>query len=256
MIYVIFEDKADIYWARTRVLERLNLPPRCPPGVVPTLGPDGTGVGHVFWYTIEGKGYDLEQLRTLQDWFVRYQLNTVQGVAEVASIGGLVREYQIDLDPNRLLLPTSRSPAVMEAVKRSNKDVGGSLVEQADAEYLDPRPGLRPVAERPGEHRVGADARHPDLRQQGRHRADGRRHPRGGARYERRREAVGGIVVMRYGENAKDVIDRVKEKIGELEKGLPPGVKILVSYDRSDLIERAIDTLKRRCSRNRSSSRW
>ncbi|WP_279384151.1 efflux RND transporter permease subunit, partial [Geotalea toluenoxydans] len=103
MIYVIFEDKADIYWARTRVLERLNYAASLlPPGVVPTLGPDGTGVGHVFWYTIEGKGYDLAQLRTLQDWFVRYQLNTVQGVAEVASIGGLVREYQIDLDPNKL----------------------------------------------------------------------------------------------------------------------------------------------------------
>jgi len=103
MIYVIFEDKADIYWARTRVLERLNYAASLlPPGVTPTLGPDGTGVGHVFWYTLEGKGYDLEQLRTLQDWFVRYQLNTVQGVAEVASIGGLVREYQIDLDPVKL----------------------------------------------------------------------------------------------------------------------------------------------------------
>ena len=103
MIYVIFDDKADIYWARTRVLERLNYAASLlPQGVVPTLGPDGTGVGHVFWYTIEGKGYDLEQLRTLQDWFVRYQLNTVQGVAEVASIGGFVREYQIDLDPNKL----------------------------------------------------------------------------------------------------------------------------------------------------------
>ena len=132
MIYVIFEDKADIYWARTRVLERLNYAASLlPPGVVPTLGPDGTGVGHVFWYTIEGKGYDLEQLRTLQDWFVRYQLNTVQGVAEVASIGGLVREYQIDLDPNKLFAYKIKVGKVMEAVKASNKDVGGRLIEQA-----------------------------------------------------------------------------------------------------------------------------
>ena len=137
MIYVIFEDKADIYWARTRVLERLNYAASLlPSGVVPTLGPDGTGVGHVFWYTIEGKGYDLEQLRTLQDWFVRYQLNTVQGVAEVASIGGFVREYQIDLDPNKLFAYGIKVGKVMEAVKASNKDVGGRLIEQADAEYL------------------------------------------------------------------------------------------------------------------------
>ena len=137
MIYVIFDDKADIYWARTRVLERLNYAASLlPQGVVPTLGPDGTGVGHVFWYTIEGKGYDLEQLRTLQDWFVRYQLNTVQGVAEVASIGGFVREYQIDLDPNKLFAYNIKVGKVMDAIKASNKDVGGKLIEQADAEYL------------------------------------------------------------------------------------------------------------------------
>ncbi|HTG81588.1 MAG TPA: efflux RND transporter permease subunit, partial [Geobacteraceae bacterium] len=137
MIYVIFEDKADIYWARTRVLERLNYAASLlPPGVTPTLGPDGTGVGHVYWYTLEGQGYDLEQLRTLQDWFVRYQLNTVPGVAEVASIGGFVREYQIDLDPNKLFSYNVKVGDVMDAVKRSNKDVGGRLLEKADAEYL------------------------------------------------------------------------------------------------------------------------
>src|SRR6266540_940387 len=137
MIYVIFDDSADIYWARTRVLERLNYAASLlPANVRPTLGPDGTGVGHVYWYTIEGKGYDLEQLRTLQDWFVRYQLNTVPGVSEVASIGGFVREYQIDLDPHRLLAYRLKADQVMEAVKGSNKDVGGRLIEQADAEYL------------------------------------------------------------------------------------------------------------------------
>ncbi len=154
MIYVIFDDKADIYWARTRVLERLNYAASLlPPGVTPTLGPDGTGVGHVFWYTIEGKGYDLEQLRTLQDWFVRYQLNTVPGVAEVASIGGFVREYQIDLDPNRLFAYNIKIGDVMEAVKRSNNDVGGRLLEQADAEYLIRGKGYIQIAQGPGGYR-------------------------------------------------------------------------------------------------------
>ncbi|HXE94952.1 MAG TPA: CusA/CzcA family heavy metal efflux RND transporter [Dongiaceae bacterium] len=247
MIYVIFDDKADIYWARTRVLERLNYASSLlPPGVVPTLGPDGTGVGHVFWYTIEGKGYDLEQLRTLQDWFVRYQLSTVQGVAEVASIGGFVREYQIDLDPNRLFAYKVSTGQVMEAVKRSNKDAGGRLLEQADAEYLIRGRGyvqsvsdLEDVVVRSeqggtpicvknlGTVQLGGAIRRGllDMNGQG--------------------EAVGGIVVMRYGENANDVVGRVKMKIRELEKGLPPGVGIKVSYDRSDLIARAVGTLKK-----------
>jgi Cu(I)/Ag(I) efflux system membrane protein CusA/SilA len=247
MIYVIFEDKADIYWARTRVLERLNYAASLlPPGVVPTLGPDGTGVGHVFWYTIEGKGYDLEQLRTLQDWFVRYQLNTVQGVAEVASIGGMVREYQIDLDPNKLFAYNIKVGRVMEAVKASNKDVGGRLIEQADAEYLirgrgyvQSRADLENIV-------VGADMRGTPIyvRNLGTVQMGGAIR-RGLLDMNGEGEAVGGIVVMRYGENAKDVIDRVKVKIKDLEKGLPPGVRIAVSYDRSDLIERAIETLKK-----------
>ncbi len=247
MIYVIFEDKADIYWARTRVLERLNYAASLlPPNVRPTLGPDGTGVGHVFWYTIEGKGYDLEQLRTLQDWFVRYQLNTVQGVAEVASIGGFVREYQVNIDPNRLFAYDIKISDVVDAVKRSNNDVGGGLVDQSDAEFLirgkgyihgikdledivvstDQR-GVPVYVKNLGTVQLGGAIRRGllDLNGEG--------------------EAVGGIVVMRYGENAKDVIDRVKEKISALEKGLPPGVRIVARYDRSDLIERAIHTLKR-----------
>jgi Cu(I)/Ag(I) efflux system membrane protein CusA/SilA len=247
MIYVIFEDKADIYWARTRVLERLNYAASLlPPNVRPTLGPDGTGVGHVFWYTIEGKGYNLEQLRTLQDWFVRYQLNTVQGVAEVASIGGFVREYQVNIDPNRLFAYDIKISDVVDAVKRSNNDVGGGLVDQSDAEFLirgkgyihdikdledivvstDQR-GVPVYVKNLGTVQLGGAIRRGllDLNGEG--------------------EAVGGIVVMRYGENAKDVIDRVKEKISALEKGLPPGVRIVARYDRSDLIERAIHTLKR-----------
>ncbi len=247
MIYVIFEDKADIYWARTRVLERLNYAASLlPPNVRPTLGPDGTGVGHVYWYTIEGKGYDLEQLRTLQDWFVRYQLNTVPGVAEVASIGGFVREYQIDLDPMKLFAYKVGTGQVMEAVQRSNKDVGGRLMEQADAEYLIRGRGYIKSTKDLEDIVVGADMRGTPIyvKNLGTVQVGGAIR-RGLLDMNGEGEAVGGIIVMRYGENAKDVIDRVKEKITALEKGLPPGVRIMVSYDRSDLIERAIDTLKR-----------
>ncbi|ACH39176.1 metal ion efflux pump, RND family, inner membrane protein [Citrifermentans bemidjiense Bem] len=246
MIYVIFEDKADIYWARTRVLERLNYAASLlPSGVVPTLGPDGTGVGHVFWYTLEGKGYDLEQLRTLQDWFVRYQLNTVPGVAEVASIGGFVREYQVDLDPNRLFAYNIKVSQVADAIKKSNNDVGGRLLEQADAEFLIRGRGYVKSTADLENIVVGADMRGTPIyvKNLGTVQLGGAIR-RGMLDMNGEGEAVGGIVVMRYGENAKDVIDRVKEKIVSLEKGLPPGVKIMVSYDRSDLIERAIDTLK------------
>jgi Cu(I)/Ag(I) efflux system membrane protein CusA/SilA len=130
MINVIFEDSVDLYFARTRVLERLNLLAKSlPSGVVPTLGPDATGVGHVFWYTVEGKGYSLPELRSIQDWFARYQLNAVPGVAEVASVGGVVRQYQIDVDPNRLRAFHIPLSAVVDAVMRSNRNVGGNVVE-------------------------------------------------------------------------------------------------------------------------------
>ncbi|HEY5974183.1 MAG TPA: CusA/CzcA family heavy metal efflux RND transporter [Geobacteraceae bacterium] len=247
MIYVIFEDKADIYWARTRVLERLNYAAALlPPNIRPTLGPDGTGVGHVFWYTIEGSGYDLEQLRTLQDWFVRYQLNTVPGVAEVASIGGFVREYQIDLDPARLFAYKVSVAQVMEAVNRSNRDVGGRLLEQADAEFLIRGKGYIKSPADLENIMVSADQRGTPLyvKNLGRVQLGGAIR-RGLLDLNGEGEAVGGIVVMRYGENAKEVIDRVKEKIEALSKGLPPGVKIRVAYDRSDLISRSIDTLRR-----------
>ena len=247
MIFVIFEDKADIYWARTRVLERLNYAASLlPPGVAPTLGPDGTGVGHVFWYTIEGKGYDLEQLRTLQDWFVRYQLNTVQGVAEVASIGGFAREYQIDLDPNRLFAYKVSVSQVVDAVKRSNSEVGGRLLEQSDAEFLIRGRGYVQSPEDLENIVIGSEQGGTPifLKNLGTVQLGGAIR-RGLLDMNGEGEAVGGIVVMRYGENAKDVIDRVKAKIKELEKGLPPGVGIRVSYDRSDLIDRAIDTLKK-----------
>ena len=247
MIYVIFEDKADIYWARTRVLERLNYAASLlPPGVKPTLGPDGTGVGHVFWYTIEGKGYDLEQLRTLQDWFVRYQLNTVSGVSEVASIGGFVREYQVNIDPHRLFAYDIKISDVVEAVKRSNNDVGGGLINQSDAEYLIRGKGYIQDNKDLEDIVVSTDQRGVPIyvKNLGTVQLGGAIR-RGLLDLNGEGEAVGGIIVMRYGENAKDVINRVKEKISALEKGLPPGVRIVARYDRSDLIERAIHTLKR-----------
>lgn len=246
MIYVIFEDEADIYWARTRVLERLNYASSLlPPGVTPTLGPDGTGVGHVYWYTIEGKGYTLEQLRTLQDWFVRYQLNTVPGVAEVASIGGFVREYQIDLDPNKLFAYKVTAGQVAEAVKRANNDTGGRLLEQSDAEFLIRGRGYVQSTADLENIVVGASMGGTPVyvKNLGTVQTGGAIR-RGLLDLNGEGEAVGGIVVMRYGENAKDVIDRVKEKIVALEKGLPPGVKIVTAYDRSDLIDRSIDTLR------------
>lgn len=246
MIYLIFDDSADIYWARTRVLERLNYASsQLPPTAKPTLGPDGTGVGHVFWYTLEGKGYNLEQLRTLQDWFVRYQLNTVQGVAEVASIGGYVREYQIDLDPTRLLAYKIPISKVMDAVKASNRDVGGRLIEQSDAEYLIRGQGYVSSMADIENIVVASDMRGTPIyvKNLGRVQMGGAIR-RGMLDLNGEGEAVGGIVVMRYGENAKDVIDRVKVKINELKKGLPPGVEIKVAYDRSDLIMRALNTLK------------
>lgn len=247
MIYVIFEDKADIYWARTRVLERLNYAAALlPPNVRPTLGPDGTGVGHVFWYTIEGKGYDLEQLRTLQDWFVRYQLNTVPGVAEVASIGGFVREYQINIDPNRLFSYDVKIGDVVEAVKRSNNDVGGGVINQSGAEFLIRGKGYIQDKKDLEDIVIGTDRRGVPIyvRNLGIVQLGGAIR-RGLLDLNGEGEAVGGIIVMRYGENAKDVIDRVKEKISALSEGLPPGVRIVARYDRSDLIERSIQTLKR-----------
>ena len=246
MIYVIFEDKIDLYWARTRVLERLSYAQGLlPMGVRPTLGPDGTGVGHVFWYTVEGETYDLGELRAIQDWYIRYQLNSVPGVVEVASIGGFVKQYQIDLDPNKLLAYKIPVSQVKMAVERSNNDVGGKLIEASDMEYVvrglgylkstgdienivvgADKNGVPIYVRNLGIVQLGSDIRRGLLDKNG----DG--------------EVVGGIVVMRYLENAKDVIDRVKAKIKELEKGLPPGVEIKTAYDRAELIEKSIATLK------------
>ena len=244
MIFVIFEDDVDLYFARTRVLERLNLVSKqLPAGVVPTLGPDATGVGHVFWYTVEGGGLSLRDLRSLQDWYVRYQLNSVPGVAEVASVGGTVQQYQVDIDPNRLRsygLPLS---TVVRAVMASNSNVGGNVVSQNGSwsivrglgliENLDDirnivvasHNGTPVYVKELGTVQIGDAFRTASL-------------------VKNSSEAVGGVIVARTGENTKDVIDRVKKKIREIEPGLPAGVHIVSFYDRSELIEATVGTLR------------
>jgi Cu(I)/Ag(I) efflux system membrane protein CusA/SilA len=248
LVYIIFEDGTDIYWARTRVLEYLNfIRGKLPAGVNPALGPDATGVGWVYEYVVEdptGK-HDLAQLRSIQDWYLRYQLQTVPGVAEVASIGGFVKQYQVVVDPNKLAafnLPLSK---VKQAIKMSNQDVGGGLYERAETEFMVRGLGYIKNLTDVQNIVVGADDRGtpilikdvalvrlgPEMR-------------RGLAEANGQGEVAGGIVVMRFGQNARDVIQGVKDKLEELKMGLPPGVRIVSAYDRAGLIDRAVDTLK------------
>ena len=246
-VYIIFEDGVDIYWARSRVLEYLNqVSGRLPRGVTPTLGPDASGVGWVFQYAVidESKKYDLAQLRSLQDWYLRYQIGSVEGVAEVASIGGFVRQYQVNLDPNKLAayrLPVKR---VMDAIRMSNNDVGGRSVELTGAEYMVRGRGYIRSMKDIEMITVGGERGTPILVRDIASVTLGPDMRRGIAELDGKGEVVGGIVVMRHGENALNLIDRVKHKIKEIEPSLPPGVKIISTYDRSDLILRSIATLK------------
>jgi len=245
MIYVVFEDNVDQYFARSRVLERLSLvATQMPEGAVPTLGPDATGVGHVFWYTVESDSHSLRDLRTLQDWFIRYQLNAVPGVAEVASVGGHVQQYQIDIDPTRLRAYNLSLGNVVEAVRNSNENVGGNVLEAngtwsivrgvglvesiSDLEtiVIAAAGGVPVYVRQVGEVHVGDAFRVASL-------------VRGSS------EAVGGVVVMRSGANAQQVIDAVKDRINQIAPGLPPGVRIVPFYDRSTLISQSVDTLRR-----------
>ncbi|PYN68294.1 MAG: CusA/CzcA family heavy metal efflux RND transporter [Candidatus Rokuibacteriota bacterium] len=245
MINVIFEDAVDLYFARSRVLERLNLLTKSlPTGVVPTLGPDATGVGHVFWYTVEGKGYSLRDLRSIQDWFIRYQLNSVPGVAEVASIGGTVQQYQIDVDPTRLRAYKIPLSAVVDAVVRSNRNVGGNVIEASGTWSVIRGLGLIENVHDIEHIVVGAENGVPIFVRQVASVKIGDAF-RAAALVKGTEEAVGGVVVARYGVSTVDVINRVKDKIQALQAGLPRGVRIVPFYDRSALIERAVDTLKR-----------
>ena len=245
MINVIFEDAVDLYFARSRVLERLNLLTKSlPTGVVPTLGPDATGVGHVFWYTVEGKGYSLRDLRSIQDWFIRYQLNSVPGVAEVASIGGTVQQYQIDVDPTRLRAYKIPLSAVVDAVVRSNRNVGGNVIEASGTWSVIRGLGLIENVHDIEHIVVGAENGVPIFVRQVASVKIGDAF-RAAALVKGTEEAVGGVVVARYGVSTVDVINRVKDKIQALQAGLPRGVRLVPFYDRSALIERAVDTLKR-----------
>ncbi len=245
MINVIFEDNVDLYWARTRVLERLNLVTKqLPEGVVPTLGPDATGVGQIFWYTIESDQMNLRDLRTLQDWFVRYQLNSVPGVAEVASVGGYVQQYQVDVDPNKLRAYAIPLSTVVEAVQRSNNNVGGNVVEQSGEWAVVRGVGLIESVADVENIVIGAPNGVPIYV---RNVADVKLGNtfRTGALDKNGKEAVGGVVIARYGVNTLEVIDAVKQKIADLQPGLPQGARLVPFYDRTQLINRATGTLKR-----------
>lgn len=247
-VYIIFDEGTDVYWARSRTLEYLSaVLPRLPQGVKTELGPDATGVGWVFQYALVDKSgkHSLAELRSLQDWFLRFQLKSVPGVAEVAPIGGFVRQYQVNVDPNRLQAYNLPIMKVVEAVRGGNNDVGGRLLEFSGTEYMVRGRGYAKSTEDIGNivllstadgvpvrvRDVGSVVLGPDIR-------------RGLADWNGEGDTVSGIIVMRQGENALQVIDRVKAKIKDLEPGLPEGVRIVTAYDRSDLILHSIETLK------------
>ena len=244
-VYVIFEDNVDIYWARTRVLERLNYAQRLlPQGITPTLGPEGTGVGHVFWYHLDAPKMDLGEQRALQDWYVKFALQTVPGVAEVASFGGFEKQYQLVVDPVKLQYYNISLMDVMNKVKANNNDVGGRKFEMADMAYI--IRGLGYIKSKEDVENIainnfnGIPVRVKDI---------GTVQMGGDLRLgifdmDGKGEVVGGIVVMRYGENADKVIKATKAKMKEVEKGLPEGVTFKTSYDRSTLIEEAIESVK------------
>lgn len=244
-IYIIFEDNVDPYWARTRVLERLNYAQRLlPQSVVPTLGPDGTGVGHIFWYHLETNGMDLGEQRALQDWYVKFALQTVPGVAEVASFGGFEKQYQLVLDPLKMQYYKVSMMEVMKAVKTSNNDVGGRKFEMSNMAYVVRGLGyiknIKDIEDIAIKNYNSVPVRVKDIGavQMGGDLRLGIFDANGEG------EVVGGIVVMRYGENADKVIKAVKLKMKEVEKGLPEGVSFKTSYDRSELIENAIESVK------------
>ncbi len=247
-VYIIFDDDTDMYWARSRVLEYLNyVSGRLPAGVTPTLGPDATGVGWVYEYALvdrSGKN-DLAQLRSIQDWYLRYPLQTVKGVSEVASIGGYVKQYQVEVDPNVLLNYNIPLEKVKRAIQRSNNDVGGRLVEMAETEYMVRGLGyIKSIADLKTIP-VGVDKNGTPIRLQDVANVQlGPELRRGLAELNGEGEVAGGIVIMRFGENALSTIEGVRKKLEELKAGLPEGVEIVPVYDRGDLIERAVDNLK------------
>ncbi|MBI4473627.1 MAG: efflux RND transporter permease subunit, partial [Acidobacteria bacterium] len=248
LVYVIFDEGTDLYWARSRIVEYMQgVADRLPDGVRPTIGPDATGVGWAFEYALVDRTgrYDLSQLRTLQDWYVRYRGASVPGVSEVASLGGYVKQYQVTINPNDLLAYDIPINQVIEKIRMNNNDVGGRVVEMTGREYMVRGLGYIKSIEDIEQIAVGASGQGtpiyvrdvanvqlgPDIR-------------RGFAELNGEGEVAGGIVVVRFGENALAVIERVKEKIEQIRSSLPEGVEIVPVYDRSELILRSVETLK------------
>jgi CzcA family heavy metal efflux pump len=244
-IYVIFEDDVDVYWARERVLERIStISKTLPDGATPQLGPDGTGVGHVLWYTLDAPDTDLGEQRAIQDWYVKFALQNVPGVSEIASFGGFQKQYQIAIDPNKLLFYKLTVPQVISAVRSNNNEAGGRKFEMSDIGYIIKTSGylksLDEIANIPIKNQNGTPIRISDVatvQMTGETRL-------GIFDQNGEGERVGGIVVMRYGENAADVIDKVKAKMTEVAKGLPKGVKFDIVYDRGELIKESVDSIK------------
>jgi Cu(I)/Ag(I) efflux system membrane protein CusA/SilA len=247
-VYVIFEDRTDLYWARSRVLEYMQkLTGKIPAGATPTLGPDATGVGWVYQYALvdESGAHDLAQLRSLQDWYLRYQLESVPGVAEVSAVGGFVKQYQIDVDPNTLAAYRLPIKTIIEAVRNSNAEVSGRVLEMAGTEYVIRGRGYLRSVEDIELIPVGTDGRGtPILIRDIAHVHIGPDQRRGLAELDGKGQTVGGIVIMRAGENALAVIERIKARLDEITPALPKGVHIVPTYDRSDLIHRAIAVLR------------
>lgn len=244
-IYVIFEDDVDVYWARARVLERLSTISRSlPEGVAPQLGPDGTGVGHILWYTLDAPNLDLGEQRAIQDWYVKFALQNVPGVSEIASFGGFQKQYSITLDPNRLLYYKLSVANVINAIRTNNNEAGGRKFEMSDIGYIIKTSGylqsIEQIQNIPLKNEAGVPIRVADVatvQMTGETRL-------GIFDQDGEGERAGGIVVMRYGENAANVIEAVKKKMLEVSKGLPEGVKFDIIYDRGVLIQESVDSIK------------
>ena len=245
-VYVIFEDGTDLYWARSRVLEYLSsIAGQLPPGVTPELGPDATGVGWAFMYALRSDRHDLSELRSIQDWFLKYELTAIPGVSEVASVGGFVRQYQVTVDPNRLRAFNVPISAIRTAIQESNSDVGGGLIEVAEKEFM--IRGLGYIRSVDDIRRIGLGTGHdgtPILLQDVARVSLGPESRRGLAEWNGEGETVGGIVVVRPGADTRRVIAAVKTRLDEIRPGLPEGVEIEVAYDRTSLIDRAVGSIR------------
>lgn len=244
-VYVIFNDDTDVYWARERVLERLNYATRLlPAGITPTLGPDGTGVGHILWYTLDAPGMDLGEQRALQDWYVKFALQNAPGVSEIASFGGFQKQYQVTVNPNKLTYYGVSVQEVIQSVRSNNNEAGGRKFEMSDIGYIIKTSGYLESVEEIENITVKTNNATPvTIRDIGTVQMTGETRL-GIFDLNGEGEAVGGIVVMRYGENADEVIAGVKKKMEEVSKGFPQGVKFNIIYDRSELIQESISSIK------------